>query len=191
MRISILPTLFLPALSACHVIHPKPQPAQARANAIIPRSTATAIPDLVLSDFQIDPPAPTSTQTPENLDLRLRAPKPEPEIVADPNAGGIPSNPNANPSGPAQAVAGESITVQWVETLIHGSKTWVPVTATIRFEAVPLQAPQPGKGVVGMGTLTGEVGAVRTIEVGAAGTLGAGWKGMAVGLGVGAMGALV
>lgn len=66
------------------------------------------------------------------------------------------------------------------------TKTWVPVTITVKFEAVPDQAPQPGIGQIGMGTLTGQPGVTKMVQVGAAPTRGAEvFKGFMVAAGVG------
>ncbi|KAF2111482.1 hypothetical protein BDV96DRAFT_650040 [Lophiotrema nucula] len=65
-----------------------------------------------------------------------------------------------------------SVTVQWIETWIGTSRTWVPVTITVKFIAVPSQLPGPGKGVIGMGTLTGDTGVTKTVVVGAGPTMG-------------------
>lgn len=81
--------------------------------------------------------------------------------------------------------------MQWIETWIGGTKqTWVPRTVTFNFPEFVTQAPSPGKGEVGMGTLKGEVGITKTVVIGGAPTMGAEWIAAAVGVGVGVVGAL-
>lgn len=83
------------------------------------------------------------------------------------------------------------LTVQWMETWIGGVRTWVPKTWTFHFD-VESQAPLPGKGQIGMGTLTGRTGVTRTLVVGAAHTQTAAWmKGVVAAVGVGIAGILV
>jgi hypothetical protein len=53
-------------------------------------------------------------------------------------------------------------------------------------------APRPGKGEVGMGTLTGELGVTQTIVMGAAASQAPRWvEGVAAVVGIGVVGALV
>ncbi|KAF1924182.1 uncharacterized protein M421DRAFT_425016 [Didymella exigua CBS 183.55] len=63
------------------------------------------------------------------------------------------------------------VTVQWVETHVGTIRTWAPQTKTFHFAAMS-QAPLPGVGSIGMGTLTGKAGQTQTIlmVVGAAST---------------------
>lgn len=72
---------------------------------------------------------------------------------------------------PALVTGDDFVTVQWVKTHIGTLATWVPNTETFHFEAMP-QAPLPGVGSIGMGTLTGKTGQTQTIlmVVGAAPT---------------------
>ncbi|KAF2439797.1 hypothetical protein P171DRAFT_111651 [Karstenula rhodostoma CBS 690.94] len=92
----------------------------------------------------------------------------------------MPAPPAAVPPAPVAAPPNEpgvSITVQWVETWIGGtSRTWLPHTITLRNEALSEAAPPPGKGKIGMGTLTGRLGVTRTVIEGAAKTVGPEWK---------------
>ncbi|KAL6709097.1 hypothetical protein ACN47E_001913 [Coniothyrium glycines] len=87
------------------------------------------------------------------------------------------------------------VSVQWVETKIGGtSRTWVPLTVTFHFEPFLDPAPLPGKGEIGMGTLTGKTGQTQTIVMGAgaAPTDTAVWlKGVAAAVGVGLAGLVV
>ena len=53
------------------------------------------------------------------------------------------------------------VTTVWVETHIGKATQWVPETVTLHFEPMS-QAPLPGKGSIGMGTLTGEPGQTQT-----------------------------
>lgn len=92
----------------------------------------------------------TSTQEPTHLPapgrLELRA------IVEDPAA--------ALPPVPAQF---PTVTAYWVETTLpNGVKTWIEVVFTQTFDSMINQGPTPVAGEVGMGTLTGAVGVVKT-----------------------------
>ncbi|ORY19562.1 hypothetical protein BCR34DRAFT_582260 [Clohesyomyces aquaticus] len=186
MRLSSLAVLLLPALAACRICHSEPQPAHSPSTATIPSATAAAsIP--VSSSAAPEPTSNPAIQ--ENLDLRAR------EIVVNPAAPQPPSVPAAVPGVKSTARPGEpqvSVTVQWVETMLKGGiKTWVPVTVAVTFVAVPSQAPQPGEGVIGMGTLTGQTGITKTVQEGAAPTMGAGWMRIGAAVGVGIAGLVV
>ena len=80
------------------------------------------------------------------------------------------------------------VTTQWIETWIGGtSRTWVPRTITLHFKPHITQAPLPGQGEIGMGTLSGKTGNTQTVVVLAGGAPGraVGWMGGVVGLGLG------
>ncbi|KAF3048563.1 hypothetical protein E8E11_003235 [Didymella keratinophila] len=66
------------------------------------------------------------------------------------------------PGIPPQLTGDDFVTVQWIETHIGTLRTWVPQTETFHFEAMS-QAPLPGVGSIGMGTLTGKTGQTQTI----------------------------
>jgi len=59
------------------------------------------------------------------------------------------------------------VTVQWVKTHIGKLRTWVPKTYTFHFQAMS-QAPLPGVGSIGMGTLTGKTDQTQTVYIGVA-----------------------
>ncbi|XP_014553159.1 hypothetical protein COCVIDRAFT_29604 [Bipolaris victoriae FI3] len=85
------------------------------------------------------------------------------------------------------------VTVQWVETFIGGTySTWWPHTVSIDFKPQRSVAPAPGRGEIGMGTLTGKTGQTQTVvEVvaAAAPTQNPGWvRGVAAMVGLGVMG---
>ena len=85
------------------------------------------------------------------------------------------------------------LTVQWIETTIGGTySTWVPRTWTFHYNAQS-PAPRPGRGEIGMGTLTGETGKTKTIMMAAAApTHGPDWmRGVAVVAGAGLAAVLV
>ncbi|KAH6875961.1 hypothetical protein BKA58DRAFT_437916 [Alternaria rosae] len=84
-------------------------------------------------------------------------------------------------------------TVVWAETWIGGTySTWWPYTISLDFKPVQTQAPLPGVGSIGMGTLTGKTGVTRTVVVNAAPTQGVGWaKGFAAAVGIGMAGMAV
>lgn len=85
------------------------------------------------------------------------------------------------------------VSVQWVETWIGGtSQTWVPKTITFHFQAFVTQAPMPGIGEIGMGTLTGVPGQTKTVAAAAAPTQDTALlKGLVAALGVGVAGIFV
>lgn len=84
------------------------------------------------------------------------------------------------------------MSVQWVETWIGGtSQTWVPKTITFHFQAYMTQAPLPGKGEIGMGTLTGVPGQTKTVTAAAAPTQDPALLKGLVALGMGVAGMLV
>lgn len=123
---------------------------------------------------------------------------------ANPAAPAAPGNPALNPAvapiqpvapvnpavPPANGAVPVSVTVQWAETWIGGSiQTWVPQTITFDGSGYATQAPSPGIGHIGMGTLKGDFGVTRTVVLGAAPTVGAPWVVAAAGV-VGAVGML-
>ncbi|KAJ9295204.1 hypothetical protein DTO271G3_6374 [Paecilomyces variotii] len=115
-------------------------------------------------------PAPVVEEGPEGASaLEAR------EIVAGAAA--------AQPTDDTQA---GSVTTYWPETVLpNGKVTYLPVTYTQTFAAVPDQWPAPSSGSIGMGTLTGTIGATKTMKARSVseGTLGqTPWIGMAVGL---------
>ncbi|KAF1355766.1 hypothetical protein EJ07DRAFT_158102 [Lizonia empirigonia] len=133
--------------------------------------------------------------------------------VGDPLAAPVAAMPPANqavPTAPPAAVPGpllptttiprpplvtgdDFVTVQWVETHIGNLRTWIPKTETFHFEPMS-QAPLPGVGAIGMGTLTGKTGQTQTIYmvVGAAPTAEINLrKGFAAAMAVGIAGLVV
>jgi len=96
------------------------------------------------------------------------------------------------PLQPVLNVTGDDyVSVQWVETWMNStSRTWVPQTFTVHFPS-RTPGPSPGRGQIGMGTLTGEAGHTKTLLVGAAPTQAAGLaKGIAAAVGAGLFGLL-
>jgi hypothetical protein len=74
---------------------------------------------------------------------------------------------------------------------VSTSRTWVPVTVTLRYKPVS-PAPPPLSGAIGMGTLTGETGRTRTVVMGAAPSQAAGRvRGIVAAVGVGIVGMVV
>lgn len=84
------------------------------------------------------------------------------------------------------------VTVQWAETFIGGTySTWLPHTVSLDFKPERSIPPAPGRGEIGMGTLTGETGQTQTVVIvqGAAPTYDPGWvRGVAAVVGVGIAG---
>ncbi|KAI1560642.1 hypothetical protein PtrEW4_011060, partial [Pyrenophora tritici-repentis] len=92
------------------------------------------------------------------------------------------------------------VTVVWEETFIGGTfSTWVPYTVSLDFKPSTVHAPLPGKGGIGLGTLTGEIGHTQTVviaaaptQVAAAPTAGGVWiRGVAAAVGVGIAGIVI
>ena len=54
-------------------------------------------------------------------------------------------------------------------TIVGGVTQQVPVTYTQKFSDLPSQGPSPSQGQIGLGTITGSVGAVNTKEAKQAG----------------------
>jgi hypothetical protein len=83
-------------------------------------------------------------------------------------------------------------TVKWYESWVGGTySTWFPTTITVHPPFLT-PAPRPGKGEIGMGTLTGELGVTSTIVPGAALSQAPGWaKGVAAAIGAGFVGMVV
>ncbi|KAK4938730.1 hypothetical protein LTR66_015068 [Elasticomyces elasticus] len=146
MRLTTLSTLLLPALLAsASVLSP--------AVPVTPRDAA---------------PSPTrqhlaQTTAPSSAPPAVTA---APELVGSPQADLGPREIITNPVPLPAPSQYPTVTTAWIETVLPGGKitTWVQVVYTQTFAAVPDQLPSPASGNVGLGTLTGTVGAVRTGE---------------------------
>ncbi|KAK4988229.1 hypothetical protein LTR50_004055 [Elasticomyces elasticus] len=146
MRLTVLSTLLLPALLAsASVLSP--------AVPVTPRDAA---------------PSPTrqhlaQTTAPSSAPAAVTA---APELVGSPKADLGPREIITNPVPAPAPSQYPTVTTAWIETVLPGGKitTWVQVVYTQTFAAVPDQLPSPASGNVGLGTLTGTVGAVRTGE---------------------------
>jgi hypothetical protein len=91
-------------------------------------------------------------------------------------------------SSDTKIVITDYTTVKWYESWVGGTySTWFPTTITVH-PAFLTPAPRPGKGEIGMGTLTGELGGT---SLGAAPSQAPGWKGIAAAAGVGIVGMVV
>ncbi|KAF1921440.1 hypothetical protein BDU57DRAFT_426151, partial [Ampelomyces quisqualis] len=91
----------------------------------------------------------------------------------------------------APGVYSEFTTIQWVETWIGSTySTWVPKTIVLHFRTMS-PAPPPGRGEIGMGTLTGET-QQQTVIMGAAPSHRPDWvRGVVAAIGVGVAGLVV
>lgn len=87
------------------------------------------------------------------------APVPVAPVVGVGGAGAVP--PAAQSGNPTQV---PSITVFMQATIVGGVTQQVQVTYTQKFSDIPSQGPSPSQGKIGLGTITGTVGAVNTKE---------------------------
>ncbi|KAF1837803.1 hypothetical protein BDW02DRAFT_645155 [Decorospora gaudefroyi] len=134
--------------------------------------------------------APIQNPAPVVATVTVQAPAVEPVPAKPaPVKPAVPEPPAAPP--PVSNVP--FVTVQWAETFIGGTySTWWPHTVSLDFKPAEPQAPLPGKGAIGMGTLTGKTGVTKTVAMGAAPTQGSGWmRGVVAAVGVGIAGVVV
>ena len=150
MRISTIPIYLLPFLATTQVLaridhaHPKPTPRN-------------------LDAILIDPPTSSPSPTPilQHLDLRQAAAPAAAPAAGAPAAGvgGAGAAPAA-PQPPANAGA-NSITTQQITTVV-GGVTKVINTIITETSGAGTTAPAVQSGSIGLGTLTGQVGVVKT-----------------------------
>ncbi|KAJ9665674.1 hypothetical protein H2201_004158 [Coniosporium apollinis] len=175
MRLTYLTPLLLPSLVASIAVPPSPASSD---GSIAPVTAAPSIPTATLAA----PAAPTDAPLDEVDDLELRA-----VVTAPPAAQPTPAAVPAGAAGPAPF-----ITSWWAATVLpDGATTWVQLVFTQTYNVVPEQLPTPNKGVIGMGTLTGEVGVVRTSVPkyqNSGERMGGSWRGVVVGAGVAVVG---
>jgi hypothetical protein len=163
----------------------------AAAVAVNPAPAAPAVHTVTVQASAVAPvPAPAPAPAPAHAEPPLPAPAPAQPIVPINAAGTAGASVTRLVSRPSNT---PFVTVQWAETFIGGTySTWWPHTISLDFDAQANQAPPPGKGEIGMGTLTGKTGQTQTIVMGAAPTQGAGWaKGVVAAVGVGVVGMMV
>ncbi|KAI9824995.1 MAG: hypothetical protein M1819_000624 [Sarea resinae] len=127
---------------------PSPSPAADMASSIplpVPTNEQQAQPLHPPSEEAEEAAPPQISYPPETLEqLELRA------VMDNPNAAAQPTQ--ANP-----------MTTMWVQTEISpGVTTYVSIIFSQTFASVPSQAPTAKAGAVGMGTLTGKIGVVKT-----------------------------
>lgn len=150
----------------------------------------------------VNPPVP-GTAAPPAAVPPVGDPLAAPAAVMPPANQAVPPAPPAAVPGsllptttmprPPLVTGDDFITVQWIETHIGNIRTWIPKTETFHFESMS-QAPLPGVGGIGMGTLTGKTGQTQTIYmvVGAAPTAEINLrKGIAAAMAVGIAGLVV
>lgn len=107
---------------------------------------------------QIDTPVPAPAAPAEGIQPAGQGVPPAPPAASLPP---VPATTIA-PGVPPQLTGDDFVTVQWTETHIGTLRTWVPQIETFHFEAMS-QAPVPGVGSIGMGTLTEMSGQRQTI----------------------------
>jgi hypothetical protein len=126
------------------------------------------------------PTVPTATASPPSVvpASSLTVPPVITPVITTATPAAIPLPPPAAlPAAAPPNESGVSITVQWVETWIGGtSRTWLPHTITLHNQAALETGPAPGKGQIGMGTITGRLGVTKTVIQGSAKTVGPEWK---------------
>ncbi|KAF2238820.1 hypothetical protein EV356DRAFT_572880 [Viridothelium virens] len=136
MRLSKTIVLILPALAAASAISPCRHVGDAS-------STQETIDSISSSEVA---PLPTSIAEEHSLELRQAV------------------TPGAAPAAAATiATQPNPVTTEWIPSEVApGSTPYVQVVYTQTFASVPSQAPSAASGEVGLGTITGQVGALRT-----------------------------
>ncbi|CAA9959713.1 hypothetical protein PTMSG1_03122 [Pyrenophora teres f. maculata] len=148
-------------------------------------------------------PAPVPAPVPIPVPAPAPAPAPAPTVVSSVSLI-LPAATTTLPDAVAPAVLPTTVpiapfsnvpfvTVVWEETFIGGTlSTWAPYTVSLDFKPSTVHAAFPGKGGIGLGTLTGETGHTQTVVIAAAPTQGAVWiRGVAAAVGVGIAGVMI
>lgn len=81
-------------------------------------------------------------------------PLPRLEIRDDPLVPAVPGAPALAPTGPPVATPMPTTSTVYVDTVIGGIRTQVPIVFTQTFAKIPSQGPTPEPGTIGLGTLT-------------------------------------
>lgn len=102
-------------------------------------------------------PSDTSTST-------LITPLPSLEIRDDPLVPAVPGAPALAKTGLPPATPMPTTSTVYVDTVIGGTRTQVPIVYTQTFAKIPSQGPTPEPGTIGLGTLTRD-GAAATGKV--------------------------
>ncbi|KAJ9618931.1 hypothetical protein H2203_008747 [Taxawa tesnikishii (nom. ined.)] len=170
MRVAILSTYLLSTLTIASAVPAEPQPA---AGSLTTPASATAVPvqtaapqsDEILNASQAE------AKKLEYVDihflfplLRALIPLSVSERFTDPRHRLRQAVAVANPATTLAQAQVPTVTSWWQETTIGTRTTWVQVFYTQTFAKVPDQLPSAQAGSIGMGTLTGNVGVVRTAE---------------------------
>lgn len=92
-------------------------------------------------------PSGTSTST-------LITPLPSLEIRDDPLVPAVPGAPALAKTGLPPATPMPTTSTVYVDTVIGGTRTQVPIVFTQTFAKIPSQGPTPEPGTIGLGTLT-------------------------------------
>ena len=167
MRISNIPIFLLPFLATTQVL--------ARINLAKPRPTPRDL-DAILVDPATISPKPTPIL--QHLDLRqAAAPAPAPAAPAPAPAAPAPAAPAPAAGAPAAGVGGagaapaaaqppanagaNSVTTQQITTVV-GGVTKVVNTIITETSGAGVTAPPVQSGSIGLGTLTGSIGVVKT-----------------------------
>lgn len=94
---------------------------------------------------------PNSTLEPSGT---LITPLPSLEIRDDPLAPAVPGAPAIASTGLPPATPMPTTSTVYVDTVIGGTRTQVPIVFTQTFAKIPSQGPTPESGTIGLGTLT-------------------------------------
>lgn len=109
----------------------------------------------------VDPPAVNLSAIEPRLALAAAAVPPGDGAIPPVPPGEMPGALVSAMSSLSLTTRDDFVTTVWVETHIGKATQWVPETVTLHFEPMS-QAPLPGEGSIGMGTLTGEPGQTQT-----------------------------
>lgn len=99
--------------------------------------------------------APNSTLEPSGTSTStLITPLPSLEVRDDPLVPAVPGAPALAPTGLPPATPMPTTSTVYVDTVIGGIRTQVPIVFTQKFAKIPSQGPTPEPGTIGLGTLT-------------------------------------
>ncbi|KAF2999717.1 hypothetical protein E8E13_003592 [Curvularia kusanoi] len=165
------------SISTPSLVHP-PEPSSISNGLELRRAPVTALAATPSTEDVVPVAAAAAPAEPPAVDSPAIAPLPASTLLAPALAPVAPADrairqapPDAVPDALVSARAkipdtplltgDDFVTVQWVETHIGSITQWVPETVSYLFEPMS-QAPLPGEGSIGMGTLTEKAGQTQT-----------------------------